>query len=150
MRVLVTLVALAALVGAAPEGLAAKPRCAHLKEHDGCKPKLAGYTGTQASGGPTYGLSLTIDATNGPAVVRGAVRGACKGGGPDGSKQYLPVLTAARSAHAWRVALRSRRDGWLGRGPLGNNGEECCRAQLERFLGGPVQCGPPGSGPTSR
>src|SRR3954447_9161967 len=94
MRALVTLVALAALVGATPEGLAAKPKCVHLKEHDGCKLKLGGYTGTQASGGPTYGLSLTIDASNGAAVVRGAVRGACTGGGADGSKQYLPVVTA--------------------------------------------------------
>src|SRR4051794_8625927 len=94
MRLLVALVALAALVGAAPEGLAAKRKCVHLKEHNGCKLKLAGFTGTQAAGGPTYGLSLTVDASNGPAVVRGAVRGTCTGGGSDGSKQYLPVVTA--------------------------------------------------------
>src|SRR3954470_7484154 len=109
MRVLVTLVALAALVGAAPEGLAAKRKCVHLKEHDGCKLKLAGFTGTQASGGPTYGMSLTIDASNGPAVVRGAVRGACTGGGADGSKTYVPVVTAPKFPKALVVGKKYTR-----------------------------------------
>jgi hypothetical protein len=96
MRALVALMALAALAAFAPTGMAAKKKCVHMSEHDGCKLKDAGYAGTQRTGGPAYGMSLTIDASNAPARVRGAVRGACTGGGADGSPTYVPVVTAPK------------------------------------------------------
>jgi hypothetical protein len=100
MRALLVLVAVAALAAFAPAGMAAKKKCVHMKEHEGCKLKLAGYSGRQTGGGPTYGMSLTIDASNAPARVRGAVRGTCTGGGADGSKTYIPVVTAPKFPRA--------------------------------------------------
>jgi hypothetical protein len=93
---ILVLLGIAALVAFSPASLAAKKKCVSMKEHAGCKLKLAAYTGRESSGGPMLGARLSIDAENGPARVTGGVRGKCSGGGADGSTTYLPILTAPR------------------------------------------------------
>jgi hypothetical protein len=96
MRAFLVLVALAALAAFAPAGIAAKKKCVHLKEHDGCKLKNAAFAGSTTGKGPTYGLILTTSDSAGVSVVSGAIKGTCSGGGEDTQTSYVPVLGEER------------------------------------------------------